>query len=215
MSVQPIVYIVDDDAAICDSLASIVSGMNLEPRCFASAESFLNELDVNATGCILLDMYMPGIDGLECQGELLKRNVTMPVIFLTGLSDVSTAVRALKKGALDYFEKPLLDQSALADRVDEAIRLHATKRANAGRQEERNKCLAQLTRREREVVDLVATGMMNKVIACELGISERTVEVHRRHAFQKLGIRNAVQLVELQYNSTVRSSKPAQQVLFS
>jgi FixJ family two-component response regulator len=215
MGTQAIVYIVDDDAAICDSLASIVSSMDLEPSCFACAEDFLDELDMNVTGCILLDMYMPGIDGLECQAELLKRNATMPIIFLTGLSDVATAVHALKKGAFDYVQKPMLDQSALVERVNEAVHLHASQRASADRLEEKEKCLARLTQREREVIDLVSTGMMNKVIACELGISERTVEVHRRHAFQKLGIRNVVQLVELQYSSIVKSGLPTQRMSFS
>lgn len=215
MNIRSIVYIVDDDAAICEGLASIVSSMNLEPRSFTCAEDFLAAFDMNATGCILLDMYMPGIDGMECQEALLKRNVSMPIIFLTGLSDVATAVRALRKGAIDYVEKPLLDESLLKERIAEGVRMHATHRANAGRLAERDKCLSRLTQREREVVDLVSTGMMNKVIACELGISERTVEVHRRHAFQKLGIRNAVQLVELQNSVIMKSARPQQQVSFS
>lgn len=215
MNARAIVYIVDDDAAICDALASIVSGMDLESRSFSCAEEFLRKLETSATGCILLDMYMPGMDGLACQAELLGRNVTMPIIFLTGLSDVATAVRALKRGAFDYVQKPLLDHSALAERIREGIRMHALYRARAGRQEEMSKCLARLTRREREVVDLVSTGMMNKVIACELGISERTVEVHRGRAFQKLGIRNAVQLVELRHRPTVASGQSERQVSVS
>lgn len=192
-----IICIVDDDAAVRDALTLMIESVGFEPRAFASANDFLDEAHELDASCVLLDMRMPGISGLECQARMKELGVSVPVIFLTGHGDVSSAVRALKLGAADYLEKPLSDQQQLLDRVAECVRIHAEDRENSVRQETARQRLAALTEREREIALLVGKGKANKVIAIELGISERTVEVHRSRALHKLGLRNVPELVAL------------------
>lgn len=192
-----IICIVDDDAAVRDALTLLIESVGFEPRVFASADDFLRKAHELDASCVLLDMRMPGISGLECQARMKELGVSVPVIFLTGHGDVASAVRALKLGAADYLEKPLSDQQQLLDRVAECVRVHAENRQQNAVQETARQRLAALTDREREIVGLVAEGKANKVIAIESGISERTVEVHRSRALRKLGLRSVPELVAL------------------
>lgn len=197
MTMSRVVYIVDDDGAVRDALAMLVESVGFKARVFASASEFLAQCDRSSIGCLLLDLRMPGMSGLECQERLNEHGIDLPVIFLTGHADVPSAVRALKGGAVDYLEKPLNDPQLLVDRVNECARRHGESRSRAGEAKDVESRFALLTAREREIVQGVATGKANKVIAADLGISERTVEVHRSRAFHKLGIRHVAQLVEL------------------
>jgi two-component system response regulator DctR len=195
------VYIVDDDASVREALAWMLRTRRLANESFHSAESFLaalprhNERDPS---CLLLDVRMPQMSGLELFSELLARGLpqTMPVIFLTGHADVPTAVDAVKRGAFDFCEKPF-SNNLLVDRIEAALQQsdQAIKRMQA--QMGIDKKLAELTEREQSVMRLVMDGLPNKLIADELSISVRTVEVHRARVFEKLGVKSAVELANL------------------
>ena len=196
------VYIVDDDAGVREALAWLLRSRRLLSSTFASAEEFVALLDggfaPEQACCLLLDVRMPGMSGLALFEQLVERGLAqaMPVIFLTGHADVPTAVDMVKRGAFDFCEKPFSD-NALVDRIEEALRrsaeVMATQRARSlllGR-------LAELTDRERDVMGLVAKGLPNKLIADQLAISVRTVEVHRARVFDKMEVKSAVELANL------------------
>jgi len=195
------VYIVDDDAGVRDALAWLLRSRRLPSHSFDSAEAFLTYLEGglrDEPACLLLDVRMPGMSGLSLFDVLVERNLhkAMPVIFLTGHGDVPTAVAAVKRGAFDFFEKPFSD-NALVDRVVQALAVsgQALQRRRARLAVQR--CLADLTDREREVMERVVAGLANKLIADELDISVRTVEVHRARMFEKMNVRSAVELANL------------------
>lgn len=207
----PMVYIVDDEAVVRDSLAWLLRSRRLLSEGFASAEAFASMLDARPVGvgslqacwpdapsCLLLDVRMPGISGLALFEQLIERGLidALPVIFLTGHGDVPTAVASVKRGAFDFVEKPFSD-NALVDRVEEALRCSA--RAIAARQAggQVQQRMAELTEREREVMQLVVQGKPNKLIADALNISVRTVEVHRARVFDKMNVKSAVELSNL------------------
>ncbi|HSD61107.1 MAG TPA: response regulator [Burkholderiales bacterium] len=192
----PKVFIVDDDDAIRDSLAWLMSTRGLTAQAFGSAEEFLGACPEDAPGCLVLDMRMPGMSGLELHEKLLERGCTLPVIFLTGHADVPMAVAAIKRGAFDFVEKPFND-NALVDLVIKGIERDARARAQRAEKATVASRLAQLTPREREVMDLILAGRLNKLIADELNISMRTVEVHRSRVLEKMGVRSAVELAQL------------------
>jgi two-component system response regulator DctR len=194
MSAQ--VYLVDDDDAIRDSLGWLLQSRGLACRPFASAEHFLEAWTPQLAGCLLLDIRMHGMSGLQLFERLLEQDNRLPVIFLTGHGDVPMAVSALKKGAFDFVEKPFNDNE-LVNRVVEALQLDARNRASAADSDSLNGRLERLTVRERQIMDLILAGKFNKVIADELQISMRTVEVHRAHLFEKMGVRTAVELSQL------------------
>ena len=201
----PMVYIVDDEDVLRDALAWLLRTRRLLSDAFASAEAFEAMLDTRPPGpwptapsCLLLDVRMPGMSGLALFDRLVERGLTasLPVIFLTGHGDVPTAVSAVKRGAFDFVEKPFSD-NALVDRIVQA--LEASRSSLEGRRE-RDKvaqALAELTDREREVMRLVIDGKPNKLVADALGISVRTVEVHRARVFDKMKVRSAVELANL------------------
>lgn len=193
---MPLAHIVDDDEAIRDALSWLFRTRNVAARAWASAEDFLNAWQPDWQGCIVLDIRMREMSGLECFDALLERGNTLPVIFLTGHGDVPMAVGALKKGAFDFLEKPV-DDNALVDVVIRALATNARHQANQETQATVATRLAQLTPREHEVMQLVLAGKFNKVIADELNISMRTVEVHRSRVFEKMGVRSAVELAQL------------------
>ena len=193
---MPLAHIVDDDEAIRDALSWLFRTRNVAARAWASAEDFLAAWQPDWQGCIVLDIRMREMSGLECFDALLERNNTLPVIFLTGHGDVPMAVGALKKGAFDFLEKPVED-NALVDVVIRALATNARHQANQETQATVATRLAQLTPREQEVMQLVLAGKFNKVIADELNISMRTVEVHRSRVFEKMGVRSAVELAQL------------------
>ncbi|MEO5336143.1 MAG: response regulator [Magnetospirillum sp. WYHS-4] len=189
------VHIVDDDEAIRDSLTWLLSSRGLEAEAHPSAEAFLARQEP-AAGCLVLDIRMEGMSGLDLFDRIRDRGCRLPVIFLTGHGDVPIAVQALKKGAFDFVEKPFNDND-LVDKVIEALAQDARRRARQAGADSLAARLASLSERERQVMDLILEGRMNKVIADRLGISMRTVEVHRAHVFEKMGVKTAVELARL------------------
>lgn len=188
-------YLVDDDAAIRDALAWLLRSRGIRSRAWPSAEAFLADYREDMSGCLLLDVRMVDMTGTELFERLLERGCAMPVIFLTGHGDVPLAVKALKRGAFDFIEKPFNDNE-LADRVSEALQHEESRRWRDGMKAEIGERLATLTEREREVMSCILAGKLNKVIADELQIAMRTVEVHRAHIFEKMGVRSAVELAQ-------------------
>lgn len=192
----PQAYLVDDDEAIRDALSWLLQSRGIASIAYDSAEKFIADWHPGMRGCVVLDMRLSGMSGLDCFDQLLAKSSTLPVIFLTGHGDVPLAVNTLKKGAFDFFEKPLNDNE-LASRIEEAMALDATQRAaNATVDSVKNR-ISQLTTRERQIMELVVAGKYNKVIADELNISMRTVEVHRANLFDKMQVKTAVELANL------------------
>lgn len=189
-------YLVDDDDAIRDSLTWLLGSRGVSCLSYASAEDFLAVWNPAFAGCLLLDIRMDGMSGPELFDILGERGNRLPVIFLTGHGDVPMAVSALKKGAFDFVEKPCNDNE-LVNRVIEALQLDANQRVAASDADSVNARLGRLTSRERQVMERILTGQLNKVIADELEISMRTVEVHRANLFEKMGVRTAVELAQL------------------
>jgi two-component system, LuxR family, response regulator DctR len=197
------VHIVEDDAVLADGLSLLFASRGLQTEHHPSAEAFLSYIDQNSEWlrvptCLLLDVRMRDVSGLELFDRLRARypGLSAPVIFLTGHADISMAVDAVKNGAFDFFEKPSND-NRLVDRVIEALAVAAQRLQRATSVEELRARLERLTARERAVMDLILAGKLNKVIADELGISVRTVEVHRANVFSKMGVRSAVELARL------------------
>jgi two-component system response regulator DctR len=193
---RPTAYIVDDDEAIRDALSWLFQTRGVEAASWPSGEAFLDAYRMDMTGCIVLDIRMDGMSGLECFDRLQERHCAMPVIFLTGHGDVPIAVAALKKGAYDFLEKPFHDND-LVNIVIKALEHDAAQRVNQASRAGIEARLAELSPREREVMELVLAGKLNKVIAEELRITMRTVEVHRARIFDKMGVRSAVELAQL------------------
>jgi len=192
----PTVFIVDDDPAIRFAMQALMDSVNMEHEIFASGDEFLENADDHRAGCLVLDIRMPGLGGLELQEELLKRDSTLPIIFITGHGDVPMAVDAMQKGAVDFIQKPFRDQDLL-DRIREALKTDQERREEQQKHAEVAERLARLTNREREVFDLVVTGKPNKVIAYELGVSQRTVEIHRARVMEKMQARSLADLVKM------------------
>jgi two-component system response regulator DctR len=191
------VHLVDDEAPVRDALSFLFMSHGLASRAYDGGPAFLKALDEGLlAGCILLDVRMEPMSGLQVHGELKARGLRWPVIFLTGHGDIPMAVDALHNGAFDFIEKPFSDH-ALVERVKRALDVAAAQLASRAAGDERDARLASLTEREREVMHRVAAGKLNKVIADELNISVRTVEVHRARVFAKLGVRSAAEVATL------------------
>jgi two-component system response regulator DctR len=188
-------YLVDDDAAIRDALVWLLRSRNIQSHTWASAESFLADYNAEMSGCLILDIRMVNMTGIELYDQLRAQGCAMPVIFLTGHGDVPLAVNALKHGAFDFIEKPFNDNE-LADRVIEALTFEESRRWQDADRAEITERLATLSVREREVMTAILAGKLNKVIADELQIAMRTVEVHRARIFEKMGVRSAVELAQ-------------------
>jgi two-component system response regulator FixJ len=193
---QPTVFIVDDDAAIRFAMQALMDSVNIKHEIFPNGDEFLKSFDDHRPGCLVLDIRMPGLGGLELQDELLKRGNLLPIIFITGHGDVPMAVEAMQKGAVDFIQKPFRDQDLL-DRIRDALMTDKERREENERHAEVETRLARLTNREREVFDLVVTGKPNKVIAYELGVSQRTVEIHRARVMEKMQARSLADLVKM------------------
>ena len=193
---KPTVFIVDDDAAIRFAMQALMDSVNLGHEIFESGDEFLEKVTEQRPGCLVLDIRMPGLGGLELQEELIKRGNTLPIIFITGHGDVPMAVEAMQKGAVDFIQKPFRDQELL-DRIREALATDEERREEQQLHAEVNERLSRLTNREREVFDLVVTGKPNKVIAYELGVSQRTVELHRARVMEKMQARSLADLVKM------------------
>jgi FixJ family two-component response regulator len=193
---DPIVYVVDDDLAVLDSIRLLLRSVGLASRTFESAAAFLDAFDSNQHGCLVLDVRMPGMSGIDLQEKLHEMGATIPIVFVTAHGDIPMAVQAVKAGALDFIPKPFRDQDLL-DRVQQALA------ADTQQRREREEKLSlwvrydALSPREREVLALVVAGNPNKVIAADLGISQRTVEIHRARVMQKMGADSLPDLVRL------------------
>ena len=193
---QGVVYVVDDDRAVRDSLDLLLRSAGIVSEAFESAAAFLAGLRADRIGCLVADIRMPGMSGLELQQELNARKVEIPIVFITGHGDVPMAVNAMKAGAVDFLTKPFRNRDLL-DRIEAALgsaragfRDHEKLRDTRAR-------YATLTPREVEVMGLVVSGLANKVIAMDLGVSQRTVELHRARVMQKMGVRSLAELVRL------------------
>jgi two-component system, LuxR family, response regulator FixJ len=188
---EPSIFIVDDDAAARDSLALLLSLKGYRTLAFARAEDFLATFRDDWRGCLLVDVRMPGMDGLDLQRELKLRNIALPVIVMTAHGDVATARQALRAGAVDYLEKPL-DDLVLVAAIDEALAFRVVTGAAPLKDD-----LARLTRREREVMELLVEGLANREIAVQLDISPRTVEVYKARLMEKLDVKGLAELIRL------------------
>jgi two-component system response regulator FixJ len=191
----PTVFIVDDDPAVRDAISLLLRTDELAVATFASAAAFLESTAVQQPGCLVLDVRMPGMSGLDLQKRLRARGCHTPILFVTGHGDVPMAIRAMKGGAFDFLEKPFQGETLL-QRVREALALDARQRGRQARRAEAAARLALLSPREREVLDRVAAGQYNKVIAFELGISLSTVEIHRKRVMEKLEAESLSDLIQ-------------------
>ena len=190
------VYIIDDDRIARESLSWLIESARLQVKVFACGLAFLDQYTPGAPGCVLLDVRMPDINGMELHARLKERNATIPVIIVTGHADVAMAVRAMKAGAYDFIEKPYND-ALMLERVQSAIAYDLDNRRNQQWVDGVRQCVAQLTPREREVMSYVLRSMQNKIIASELGISIKTVELHRANLMAKMKATSSTELVRL------------------
>jgi FixJ family two-component response regulator len=193
---RPLVFMVDDDKDMRDSVCMLLESVGIACKAFSGANDFLAHCDPTQEGCLLLDVRMPGMSGMELLEMLKPRGVMLPVILITGHGDVPMAVRALKHGAFDFIQKPFNTQELL-DRVHAAIKLDRENRLHFREIDRRRAHLATLTTREMEVVDLIVSGSSTKVIASKLGISPKTVDVHRANILKKLDVRSVAEIVKL------------------
>ena len=193
---QQTVFIIDDDEGIRDGLSLLLESVAQPYRVYNSAIDFLESYDNSMRGCIVLDIRMPQMSGLELQEKLNDRKSTIPVIFITGHGDIPMAVEAMRQGAIDFIRKPFREQELL-DRIHETLEFDADKQKRELNKQDFVDKIASLSKREREVFHRVADGQMNKVIGYDLGISERTVEVHRSNVMKKLEVRTLAQLIRV------------------
>lgn len=193
---EPAVFIVDDDDAVRESLAFLMKSVGLKAESFPSAQAFLDSYNPNRAGCLVLDIRMPGMSGLELQDKLKQMGSILPIIFITGHGDVPMAVKAIKAGAADFVQKPFRDQE-LIDRIREVLEEDAQSRADKLQRNEILRRMDTLTEREREVMEQVVDGKANKVVAIDLNVSQRTVEIHRANVMEKMKARSLAQLVRL------------------
>jgi two-component system, LuxR family, response regulator FixJ len=190
------VFVVDDDDAVRNSLRMLLKSAGVHAEASASAQDFLASYEVSQPGCLVLDVRMPGMSGLEMQHELNLRGATIPVIFITGHGDIPMAVEAMQHGAFDFLQKPFRDQELL-DRVQRALVRDTEYRARLRHTDRIRERLASLSPREREVLNLVTQGKANKMVAGDLGVSQRTVEIHRAHVMQKMEAGSLAELVRM------------------
>ena len=190
------VFIVDDDDAVRSSLRLLLKSVGLQATAFPSARDYLAAWDPDQPGCLVLDVRMPGMSGLELQEELNRRGAIVPVIFITGHGDIPMAVEAMQHGAFDFLQKPFRDQD-LIDRIQKATERDAANRTQLREKEQIRARFDSLTPREREVLTLVTSGKANKVMAGDLGVSQRTVEIHRARVMEKMHAASLAQLVRM------------------
>jgi len=190
------VFIVDDDDAVRDSLDMLMRSVGLAAECHASATQFLEAYDPDRAGCLVLDVRMPGLSGIDLQERLASMHSILPIIFITGHGDVPMAVHALQAGAVDFIQKPFSDQ-VLLDRVQQAVEKDRKNRALLLQRQKIRERIESLTPREKEVMNMVVDGKANKVVAIDLGVSERTVEIHRARVMQKTAAESLPHLVRM------------------
>jgi two-component system response regulator FixJ len=191
-----VIYVVDDNAEILEAIQELLTSVDLNVITFTSGEQFISSVDANTRGCLLLDLRMPGMSGLEVQYAMKKKLINMPIIFLTGHGEVGTAVQAMREGAVDFIEKPFLAQ-ALLERVHACLQIDERIKDEKKRQETARNALGQLTQRELEIARMIVTGKPSKIVASEINISEKTVDVHRHNIFKKLSIKSTSELLQI------------------
>ena len=197
---EAIVFVVDDDPSMRKALSNLFRSVGLRAEVFGSAREWLETKLPEVASCLVLDIRLPGPSGLDFQAELAKTNIQIPIIFMTGHGDIPMTVKAMKAGAVDFLTKPFRDQDML-DAVAVAIERDRTRRKE-------EKIVAELTPRERDVLALVASGLMNKQIAAEIGLAEITVKIHRGHLMRKMGARSLADLVRMAEMLGIRRTKP-------
>ena len=196
MDLQPCVHIIEDDDAVRDSLQMMLESIGRKTKAFANADSFLSIYNQEMAGCIVLDIRMPGINGMELQRKLNELNSILPIIFVTGHGDVPMAVEAMQQGAIDFVQKPYREQELL-DKIATAMALDEENRASLQQRQVIMQRMNELTPRERDVMQLMVEGKANKVIAIDLDISQRTVEIHRARVMEKLSANSLAHLVRM------------------
>jgi len=204
---QPIVFVIDDDASLRNALTNLFRSVGLRAEVFASAPELLQSKLPDVPSCLVLDVRLPGLSGLDFQAELSKANIHIPIIFMTGHGDIPMTVRAMKAGAVDFLTKPFRDQDML-DAVAAAIERDRERRKEEKVLSELRSRFASLTPREQEVLALVASGLMNKQIAAEIGLAEITVKIHRGNIMKKMSARSLADLVRMAELLGVRRPKP-------
>jgi len=202
----PVVFVVDDDPSVREALSSLFRSVDLQVELFGSTAEFLRHKRPDGASCLVLDIRLPGVSGLDFQAQLQQANIRIPIIFMTGHGDIPMTVRAMKAGAVDFLTKPFRDQDML-DAVATAIGRDRKRRKDEKILLELRSLFASLTPREQEVLALVASGLMNKQIAAEIDLAEITVKIHRGHIMKKMGARSLADLVRMAELLGVRRAK--------
>ena len=208
-SEEPIVYVVDDDASVRDALRNLFRSVGLRVEVFGSGPEFLQSRLPDVAGCLILDIRLPRLSGLDFQVELAKAGIHIPIIFMTGHGDIPMTVRAMKAGAVDFLTKPFRDQDML-DAVTAAIERDQNSRNEAKILADLHAHFTTLTAREREIMALVTAGLMNKQIAAEIGIAEITVKIHRGHIMRKMAAKSLADLVKMAQTLDIQRAAPQQ-----
>jgi FixJ family two-component response regulator len=204
---QPVVFVIDDDESIREALRSLLRSVGLRVELFGAASEFLKSKLPDAPSCLVLDVRLPGVSGLDFQTELAKANVHIPIIFITGHGDIPMTVRAMKAGAVEFLTKPFRDQELL-DSVGIALERDRARREQDSTVQDVKVHFESLTPREQEVMGFVTAGLMNKQIAAKLGVSEITVKVHRGNVMRKMGARSLADLVRMADILGIRKAQP-------
>ncbi|HEX7296242.1 MAG TPA: response regulator transcription factor [Pyrinomonadaceae bacterium] len=191
-----VVFVVDDDASMRDAISRLLNAVGLTVQTFASARAFLDGRSPEVPGCLVLDVRLPGLSGLDLQREMVERGIHIPVVFITGHGDIPMSVQAMKAGAVEFLTKPFRDQDLL-DAVRSGIQLDRKEREERAELAELRDCVGQLTQREQEVMSLVVSGLLNKQIALQLGTSEKTIKIHRSQVMRKMRASSLADLVRM------------------
>jgi FixJ family two-component response regulator len=204
---QPVVYVIDDDPSIREALAGLLRSVGLEIKVFGSTQQFLESPRPDAPGCLVLDVRLPGAGGLDLQGQLLRLNIHLPIVFITGHGDIPMSVQAMKAGAIEFLTKPFRDQELL-DAIQLGIERDRSRRRDTEAVRQLQERFESLTTREREIMAHVVTGRMNKQIAGDLHVSEITVKVHRGQVMRKMGAKSLAELVRMADKLSISRGSP-------